>query len=100
MSRTTEKLHTAASPQRNKARSDRARRRSMSAALSALEEGIVSILQQAPTEGLTLPDLVTRLREAGFPSADTAQVRSAVWQLIHKRKADLTPRRLVTAVAS
>jgi hypothetical protein len=72
----------------------------MSIILTPLEEQIVTILRTAPPEGFSLPQLVQHLKDAGNGSPTTSQVRNAVWQLIHKRRADFTPRRLVRILES
>lgn len=70
----------------------------MSLTLSPLEEQIVTILREARGEALSLPQIEERLAAAGNGPVDTFDVRNAVWQLIHKRQADFTPRRHVRAL--
>src|SRR5262245_48153140 len=82
-----------------KPRRVQAGRRPVSATLPPLEEQILSILRSAPAEGLSLLELVQKLKQMGETSAETHVVRDAVWQLIHKRQADFTPRRLVALVS-
>jgi hypothetical protein len=65
----------------------------------ALERRVLDILRKA--EGpLSLPQIEEALAAAGHGSVDTFDVSTAVWQLVNKRQADFTPRRLVKALVS
>jgi hypothetical protein len=69
------------------------------AQLEELEQLVLGILRQAE-EPLSLPQIQERLVAAGRGLVDSWYINRAVWQLIHKRLADFTPRRDVKALPS
>lgn len=72
----------------------------MTLARAELEERIVQVLRQAGVHPLSLPQIQEHLVKGGFGFSDGLAVRDAVWQLIRKRQADLTPRRYVRIIGS
>jgi hypothetical protein len=72
----------------------------MSAELTELEQKIFVILEEAAKEPLSLREIEERLGRNGNGVPDSFEVRDAVWSLIRKQRADLTPRRLVRAVGA
>jgi hypothetical protein len=100
MNRTLHKQPTAPSSPSKKSGRARPRRRPMSAVLTHLEEAIVSILGKANGEPLSLRQIEEHLVQQGSKITDDFMVRDAVWSLIRKQRADLTPRRLVRATGA
>jgi hypothetical protein len=97
MRRTTQKI--LASTLGKEPQAGNSRRPSMSSAPPALEEQILTILQEAEGEPVTIPQIEEKLEErlaSQFP-IDTFDVRDAVWRLVAQQRAQFTPRRYVKA---
>src|SRR5690348_11836017 len=90
MSDTLQMPRTAQSTQGKTPKPLKSRRRALSDVAPSLEEQIMSILNAAKGDPLSIPQIESRL--AGQASFDTFDVRDAIWRLIAQQRARFTPR--------